>query len=567
MNAEKFRLNLNALLVLLSGIFTLNSILFSLVHLHKFRVVLADAHFTVLAGISLIYLATLLKRGKYNAWRVSLVVYAILIIRNLEHLIARIRDKERITPSLIALVLPVFILFSLIVYRRYYTVRSELLSFRLAAKRSVLMLIIAFFYGLVGFQIMDVSDFNQEISLKSAAHYSVDQFGLTTNKAIEAYTTKGRIFVDSLAAISLAAIFYSALAFFAPIKFKYTSHEEDIVAAVEVCKKHSRTSEDFFKFWPNDKDYFLNSSRTAFVAYRVVRSVALVVGDPAGPEAEVPKLLEEFLAHCRLNDWQVAFVHADPHYEAIYDRLGFAKQKIGEEAMLDIDTFTSTTIRNKYFRHIVNKFTKLEYSYELLSPPFSADVLSQVNQISVDWLDSPGREERGFMLGYFSLAYINQCKLLVAKDDQGKIVGFINQVPSFVPGEANYDFLRHLKGSQGNINDFIMIGFINELSKLGYKKLNMGLCPLSGIKISSDSDSKMIDSLLSFVYTNAGRIYSFQGLKRFKSKYEPNWESRYLVYKGSIPGLTRSGNALLKAMTHYKVENKTEVFKLFSDAK
>lgn len=548
---KSIRLNLIAALVFFSGPLTLSSTLFAVSHLHNVRIVLADAHITVIAGLSLIYLAALLRRGKYNAWLVAIGVYVYLIARNIQHFIIDYRVGEHFLPAFLNLLIPSLTLAGLFAYRSLYVVKSEPRSFLIASKRSVLVLLVAFIYGVIGFQLLDMRDFNQEISLPSAAHYTVDQSGLTTSRELVAHTKRGVLFVDSLAVISLTAVFYTGVSFFAPIRFRLTGHSADLQAALDIAKKHSLTSEDFFKFWPRDKEYYFNENRSAFLAYRVVRGMALVVGDPAGPNKVIKGLLADFCEYCRLNDWTISFIHTNGVYLKLYRQLGFSEQKIGEEAIVDIDRFVGTVLVNKYFRHINNKFVKMGYRCEFLSPPFSDDVFGQLSKISDEWLNRPGRAERGFMLGYFNRAYIAQCNLMVAYDETGRIKGFINQIPTIVENEANYDFLRHSDDSPGNISDFLMLSFIGALHEQGYRQLNMGLCPLSGLTAEDEPDRGLADNLLNFIYANAGRFYSFQGLRRFKAKYEPDWKPRYIISRGGIAGLTRAGNTLLRAMTHF----------------
>lgn len=548
---SRLKLNLISSFVFISGVITLYSTLFAVLHLHSVKIVITDAHLTVIAGISLIYLATLLKRGKYNAWLIAIFVYIYLIARNFEHFVVDYRHGQKFIPAFLNLSLPVITLAGLVLYRRLYTVKSEPRSFAIAYKRSLLVLAIALAYGIIGFQLIDTSAFNREISIKDSAHYTIDQFGLTTQSELIAHTPKGRFFIDSLGAISLMAIVYTGVSFFAPIRFRLTSHSLDRTKVLTIAKQRSKTSEDYFKFWPQDKEYFFSESSASFLAYRVVRGVALVVGDPVGPPADLKNILSEFVEYCRINDWLVSFIHVSEANLKLYKDLGFAYQKIGEEAIVDLGKFVDSVVGNKYFRHINNKFTKLGYTAELLSPPYDEALFSKIKTLSNDWLKRPGRAERGFMLGYFSPAYIAQCQLMVAYDQDGEIKAFINKIPDILENEANYDFLRYGEDSPGNINDFLMIKFIQRLHKNGYKYLNMGLCPLSGLSAEDEAERGIVDNLLNFVYSNAGRFYSFQGLTRFKAKYEPTWHDRYIVYRGGVAGLTRSGNALLRAMTHY----------------
>ena len=542
-------LNLIAASTAFSGLLTLSTTLFALVHLHRARIAIADAHLTVIAGLSLIYLATLLRRGKHNAWLVSVLVYGLLTIRNTRHFIFDINDsRQYIIAVTLSLLVPLLTLIALIIFRKMFEVRSEIHSFKVAARRAVIILIIAFLYGVIGFQLFDERDYHQEISVPTSIHYTVDQSGFTTSNRPIAYTKRARFFVDSLAAISITSVFYAGVSFFAPIRFRLSHHIKDLQDAEKVLKQHSLTSEDFFKLWPRDKDYFFSADRSAFLAYQVKNNVALVVGDPVGPSNAIKQLMAIFMEYCRINDWLVAFIHTDATNLKLYASYDFSHQKIGEEALVDINHFVDEVARNKYFRHINNKFSKQNYTFEVLQPPHAVAVVASLKRISDDWLSLPGRTERGFMMGYFSEAYIQNCPIAVVRDDQMQIRAFANQVLSFKADEANYDLLRQAHDAQSNTNDYLMINFISYLKTQGFNKINMGLSPLSGLEASDDTDRTAMDRLLHFVYANADRFYSFQGLARFKLKYEPEWESRYIVYRGGLPGFSKAMNALLRAM-------------------
>lgn len=547
-NYQQSKRNIIAFLTVISGLLAMAGVLRALFHPDQIRDAISDAHLTVLAGISLVYLASLLRRGKYNAWLISLAVYLYLAVRSLAHLDER-SSGSYLAVYIGAIVLPFIALGLLVVWRRCFVSRSSMASFRLALRRALIVLVAAFLYGFIGFQFFDKHDFHQEIPPFEAVHYTIDQFGLTTNYKPIPHTKRAVIFVDSLAVVSVAAAAYVVVSFFGPIRFRLAHSQRDKDDAERIIKASATTSEDFFKLWPPDKTYFFNPTRTACIAYRATRGVALSVGDPCGPKEELTGLLKDFSDFCYLNGWSRSFIHTEDHLLKTYQDLGLEAQKIGEEAVVDTTLFTTKVARSKYFRQINNRFDKLGYSCELLKPPHADAVLDRLNTISDDWLARPGRAERGFMLGYFNRDYMKMCNLFVAKDSSGSIQAFLNVVPSPKPGEANYDFLRHIQGSPGNINDFLMMHFIRQLHEDNVATLNMGLCPLSGLANQDTSKRSVVGSVLNLVYTKAGRFYSFQGLRRFKQKYEPDWKSRYIVYQGGAAGFGKTMNALLKAMT------------------
>ncbi len=306
-------------------------------------------------------------------------------------------------------------------------------------------------------------------------------------------------------------------------------------------------AKSFLKVWPHDKQYFFDDSGRAGLAFHVYRGVALCVGDPVGDPKRFKPLLRNFQSLCFNNDWSLALVHVGDKRRRLYEAQGLNLQKLGQEAVLDLNHFQNEVAGTKYFRQISNKFNKQGYSCELLSPPHHEAVLARLQLISNDWLEQGGRVERGLAMGYYTNAYMAQCQVLVVRDAAGTIQGFINLLPAaFDRQEADYDLLRHAQGSPGNINDFMLMQLIAQLAADGYQRLNLGLCPLAGL--DEDSERSLIDNVMQFAYANGDRFYSFSGLRKFKAKYEPEWQDRYIAYQGGVRGLTRALTALTRCM-------------------
>ncbi len=504
---------------------------------------------SILFGLTLLYLSTLLRRGKRTAWAAALLMYGVILVFAL-YRIYRTGDAAPTYYSLVAgirLVLPVLAVVGLWALRKQFTVRSDLRSFASSLRFIVLILTVAFAYGTVGFVLLDRHDFHQEITVPDAMHRTIDQFDLTTSHSLQPSTRRARLFLDSLSVVSTGAVGYAIISLFQPIRARLVDGSRQREVVRRLLDSHRGSSEDFFKLWPHDKLYFFNLSHTAGLGYGVYRGVALVVGDPFGARDAFDNLLTSFTDFCRTNDWQMAFIHTEPKYHDLYARHGFDLQKIGEEAIVHLGQYEAEVRGNKYFRQIGNKFTKQGYSAELLPPPHNDAVIARLHTISEDWLRQPGRTERRFLMGHFTAAYMQQCSIMVLRDAAGTIQAFINQVPSFDPREANFDLLRHTHNSLGNANDFLLMQFITYVQTEGFTRLNLGLCPLSGLD-GAVEDRSVIDSALRFLYANGDRFYSFSGLRRFKAKYEPEWSGRYIAYRGGIRGFTRVLNALNKAM-------------------
>jgi phosphatidylglycerol lysyltransferase len=547
---SKIVLSFVILAVGINGLAYIVDPLLNFVHLHIshiYHLSSSSIGVDLVIGLTLIYLSSLLARRKTNALTISIIVYSLVVLINLLMLFMHHHDRGIATELIIRdIVLPIFAILGLTYYRKEFTVKSDIQGFSQSIPVILTIIVVTLVYGVVGFLLMDERDFHQEFSVLHALHLTIDQFGLTTKVPV-AYSIRAKIFLDSLSTISIAGLIYIAISLFQPIRARFSDQSLSRLAVSGLLDHYTESSEDFFKVWPTDKSYYFTNNRRAALAYSVHRGVALVVSDPIGDNNEFNGLLSNFTQQCRVNDWLPAFIHIEGNYRSMYETHGLAMQKIGEEAILNLDKFTISVADNKYFRHINQKFTKLGYSCELLKPPHDVALVNQLKKISKDWLKLPGRTERGFMMGYFSYDYMQLCNVMVARDSAGTIQAFINQIPPLDAFEANYDLLRHSSDSPGNMSDFLLLNFIKQLHANGFVRLNMGLCPLSGLS-TRDADHTTIDAALRFAYSNGDRLYSFSGLHRFKSKYEPEWTPRYIAYRNGIRGFTKTIRALNVAM-------------------
>jgi len=533
-------------LLIVASIFT-EELIVHRFHGHNFYVPHIAFGIPLVFGLTLLYVSMYLRRRKWTAWVTTIMLYSFILFLSLFKIFAV--HTEPVLEEMYILrgvVLPAVILAGLLYYSKEFTVRSDLRSFAFSARFILLLLAVTIVYGVAGMIIMDKSAFHREISLGSAVHYTVDQLGLTTDTLVP-YTRRAKVFLDSLSTVSTAAVAFGLVSLFQPIRARFSNQNSNRKLAIRLLKHYGGNSEDFFKIWPHDKFYYFTDDRSAGLAYGVRRRVALVVGDPFGNSKHFGRLLRDFDEFCRTNDWTPAFVHTVPQNNVIYKEYGYGLQKIGEEAVVNLEKFMTATKRDKYFRKINNRFVKAGYTAEMLKPPHSEPVLSRLHAISSEWLEQPGREERSFMMGYFSEAYMQQYNIMVLRDANEEIQAFVNQIPSYDPKEANFDLLRHSKAALGKSNDFLLMQFIEHLYKEDFERLNLGLCPLSGLD-ASDEERTVIDNALHFVYANGDRFYSFSGLRRFKSKYKPEWQSRYIAYRGGIRGFTSALTALNRAM-------------------
>jgi phosphatidylglycerol lysyltransferase len=255
-------------------------------------------------------------------------------------------------------------------------------------------------------------------------------------------------------------------------------------------------------------------------------------------------LIGNFLEYCDRNGWRCGFHQASDKYLGIYKAYGMKHFKIGDEAKVDLTKFTLSGGANKDFRHVANKFNNKGYSTKIIKPPISNEVLSQLKAISNDWLKIRGRRERAFTLGYFEEKYIRSCQIFVVLDSAKNIVAFVNIIPSYNPGEATIDLMRHKIDAPNSTMEFLLIRLFVELQSEGYKSFSLGLSPMSGFHLHEKPSLEERTAHEISKYLN--RVFSYEGLRAYKAKFTNDWEPRYLIYKNRIdlPLLIKSLNEL-----------------------
>ncbi len=498
-----------------------------------------------IVGLTLIYLSFLLNKRKKTAWITSMVLYfAYLVYFVIAHLIFHAKGSDIFSiRSLIDLFVPILVFTVLIISKDQFYVQSDVANFRFSLKISSIILLATLIFGTTGYMLMDQKDFHQEISFPEAIHQTIDQFDLTVNHPYIPYTKRAKAFNDSLSIISTLAVIYCLYSLFKPIKLRYFDPYNQRYLAIKILTSGEGDSEDYYKIWPHDKNYFFNEAKTACIAYSVHRGVALVIGDPFGAVSEFSLLMHNFLDYCEVNDWLPSFIHTRPHYNNFYKKNGFALQKIGEEAGVNCEKFINHVATNKYFRNIINRFEKQKYTVEVMMPPHSKEIIKKLRTISNEWLTLPNKAERGLMIGFFDENYLNSSTILVLKNHEGEVEAFINKLPSFNTDTASYDMIRHTKQAPGNSIDYLLVNFIKYSESIGFNFVNLGLSPLAGVE-DLEGENSVLNRTLSFIYANSTRFYSFQGLYRFKQKYQPHWSNRYIAYQRGFPGFIKTMTAL-----------------------
>ncbi|MFZ0532390.1 MAG: phosphatidylglycerol lysyltransferase domain-containing protein, partial [Anaerolineales bacterium] len=243
-------------------------------------------------------------------------------------------------------------------------------------------------------------------------------------------------------------------------------------------------------------------------------------------------------AFCGNNDWEPAYYQVLPDYLDGYREAGFQTLCIGQEAIVNLATFSIAGGDKKNIRTGVNRMTKLGYTAEVLKLPYPPSLLGELRQISDEWLTSVHGTEKRFSLGWFDEAYLNSTPVIVIHSPDGIIDAFANILPEYQASEASIDLMRHRRQAEKGQMDFLFVSLFEWAKGQGYATFNLGLSGLAGI--GENPTDPVIERALHYVYEHVNQFYNFKGLHEFKAKFDPTWSPRYLIFPSvaSLPAVT-----------------------------
>lgn len=338
-----------------------------------------------------------------------------------------------------------------------------------------------------------------------------------------------RVLAMSFIGFAGALIFLAVIHYFSGLnKFPRMKLSECEDKVKDIYNKYKGTQVSHYIFL-NDKFVYINKDNDVMLQYQIYADKIVILGNPVGNESKFFNFIQEFYDLADNYGYTPVFTAIDSSMIPYLHATGYQFIKLGEDAHVKIDIdFDLKGSRRKTIRNAVGRAERQEYKFEVISPPFTKDVMDSIRSVSDEWLG--GRKEKGFSIGFFDEDYLNKADLALVKDKDGVIKGFANIIPMYDNNETlSIDLMRFGKCPFNGVMDFMFVNLFKYGKEKGYAKFNMGMAPLSNVGISKYA---FLSEKVSYqVYLHGQHFYSFKGLKSFKEKYADTWENRYMAYR------------------------------------
>jgi len=307
--------------------------------------------------------------------------------------------------------------------------------------------------------------------------------------------------------------------------------ELDTAAAIIATQPHAPPNLIFLR----DKGAIFDAGRRGFVMYGVQGRTWAAMGDPVGPAELVPGLIRAFIERCDDFGGTPVFYEVRKDYLHHYADFGLTFIKLGEEARVDLSTFTLDGGAGHRHRQARRRIEKAGAQFRIVPPAGVAAILPELRRVSDDWLGQKGAE-KGFSLGFFDEEYLSRYPIAVI-ERQDQILAFANIWTGAGGHELSVDLMRYHHDALGGVMESLFTELVVWGRDNGYRWFSLGMAPLSGFEHSPVAP--LWNRAGAFLYEHGEAVYNFQGLRLFKQKFNPVWEPHYLAYPGGF-GLART---------------------------
>lgn len=484
-------------------------------------------------GIMLLMISAFLLKGSRMAWYLTILLAVISVIGHLMKAI----DYEEAS-------LAVFTVIALMLTRKQYFVRNNVKFMSIGVNAALISIIAVIIYGVTGFYFLDRAHFNIDFSFIESLKYTLQNFFFYQSNHLVPNDRFARIFLYSINVSGGLTLGFLLITLVYPYIYEKETVIEEFNLAKSLVEKYGKSPLDYFKTY-YDKSLFFTEDKEAFIAYSIAGNYAVVLEDPVCSDyKKMESAIRAFDLFCEANGMKSIFYRVSENSLPVYEKLKKKSLLVGQEAVVDLTTFTIEGKDKKSIRTSSHKQKELGYVSKVYQPPVKDGIIQRIHSVSNEWQKERNYEELVFSQGVFDVDELKKQPIIVIENQEEKILAFANIIPDYTQGDATYDLIRNAKGTPNGMIEFLMAEMFFYLKAEGYQSVNLGFVAMAGIEEGRNFPEKSIK----FAYDKIRAFSHYKGLKEFKDKFCPSWHNKYLVYTNDYD-LFSVPNALKKVTT------------------
>jgi phosphatidylglycerol lysyltransferase len=463
----------------------------------------------VLSGLALLLLAGGIARGKRVAFRLTVAVLIATVAFEL------VKDLDFEAASLFA-----WILAGLWWFRHHFDADSDPTRMRWGLGVLAVGVLAAVVYALAGAALLE-NQLRPEFGVVRTVETLIAALAGSPT-AYRAVTERADWFLGTLPVVAYALVIIGLTQLLRPVLAPRaaTADRERLHELINSCGRnyisHLAVHGASSYRWLDD---------FGCVAYTLRGRTALALGDPIAPPDRLEQGARDFVAYCDRQDWIAAFYQVDEPNP--YRSLGLTLVPVGIEAIVRPDDFALGGKKRADLRYAVHRCEKAGLQFVFgRGPEVIAGHAEQLGGVSERWLESRRSPELGYSLG--TLASLSDPDIVVglALARDGRLEAFVSLLPVPMRRAWTLDLMRRRPDSTYGVVEALIVKSIEEARVRGIRELSLGMTPRV---LAAPGVSRGLDGAWRAMYWGLDRFQRSHSLHRFKEKFGPRWEDRYLV--------------------------------------
>jgi len=488
-------------------------------------------------GVAMIILGSGLIRRKRRAWLLSLLIFSINIASDLLRL--------SIHPAQIFI--SGFFILLLILFRKEFYAVSDPQTKWLPFIGFFLAFLVMFSIGVLVLLNRHRDSFVGNPSVWNIVLTVVEGF-LGISGPIEFINQRASDYVETtLAALGFFILLVPLALYFRRVKPIPKMSEDDIENVRKLIRHDGEQDSLGYFATRRDKSVIWTENKKAGIAYRVQGGVMLASGDPFGEYSLWPEAIDAFLEEAKRYAWTPAVMGAsDRGGEVWVEHAGMTAFEIGDEAIIKVKDFTLEGRPMANVRQMVNRIKRKGYvAYTSRWSELDPAIKIELRSLARKW--RYGAPERGFSMAMDRFGEEIDGETVITIATLGdEIKGLLYFVPWANDG-ISLDRMQRERGTDPGVNELLIVQSVDWARENSIEAISLNFAAFRSLferaeKISAGPITRGSRNLIRF-FSN---FFQVESLYRFNAKFNPDWQTRYLVYPKATD-IAKIGWAAIKA--------------------
>ena len=270
----------------------------------------------------------------------------------------------------------------------------------------------------------------------------------------------------------------------------------------------------------------------AVIGYVERRLTTVVAGAPVCQPERLEEVVEEFERDCASRRRRVCYFGAEARLDSLLrTRTDHARVLLGSQPSWNPAHWASIVRGKASLRAQLNRARNKGVTVTPM-PPDAATRDPALRRVLDEWLATRRLPPMHFLVEPETLNRLFDRRVFVARLSTGETVAFLVASPAPARDGGGWlieQFVRGRHAPNGTI-ELLLDAAMRAFAAEGYEYVTLGLAPLAEHGLHEAANPFWLRVLLRWVRAHGRRFYNFEGLERFKTKFQPeHWEPVYAI--------------------------------------